>query len=112
MNREDYLRQLDSAGNELFAKGQLLAAAANPINQLRGEVARDWKWWLPGASVAGFAIARWLRLPVPRGKMSAGAMGATQGGAAFWVPMLLKLMPAILAQVVPMFLSLRSGRKS
>lgn len=58
MNREDYLRELEAAGGELQSKVRELAAAANPLNQLRGEVARDWKWWLPGASVAGFAVAR------------------------------------------------------
>lgn len=109
MNREEYLRQLDSAGTELLAKSQLLVAAANPINQLRGEVARDWKWWLPGASVAGFAVARWFRLP--RGKAARGTGGSAQSGAAFWVPMLLKLLPAIIAQLVPVFLSFRTGRK-
>lgn len=110
MNREEYLRQLDSAGDELFAKGQLLVSAANPLNQLRDEVARDWKWWLPGASVAGFAAARWFRLP--RGKGVRGDMGSSgQGGAAFWVPTLLKLLPAILAQLVPVFLNFRAGRK-
>lgn len=110
MNREQYLRQLDVAGNELMARGRLLVAAANPINQLREEVSRDWKWWLPGASVAGFAIARWFRLP--RGNRSRTEAGSSaQFGAAFWVPTLLKLLPAILAQLVPVFLNFRSGRK-
>ncbi|MBU3664297.1 MAG: hypothetical protein FGM15_00255 [Chthoniobacterales bacterium] len=109
MNREQYLRELDSAGRELLAKGRLLAEAANPINQLRGEVARDWKWWLPGASVAGFAAARLLRMP--RGKTAKGTGAQPQSGAAFWVPTLLKLLPAVLAQLVPLFLSLRSGHK-
>ena len=108
MNREDYLRELEVAGGELHGKLQDLTAAANPLNQLRSEVARDWKWWLPGASVAGFAVARLLRMPRGSGK-SADATSA--GGAAFWVPTLLKLLPAALTQIVPLVLSLRSGRK-
>jgi len=35
----------------------------------------------------------------------------TSGGAAFWVPTLIKLLPAALTQLVPLVLSLRSGRK-
>lgn len=108
MNREDYLRELDFAGGELQAKLHDLAAAANPLNQLRSEVARDWKWWLPGASVAGFAAARLLRTPHGGSKR---ADGAPSGGAAFWIPTLLKLLPAALTQLVPLVLSLRSGRK-
>ena len=109
MNREDYMRELEAAGGEMQARLHDLAAAANPLNQLRSEVARDWKWWLPGASVAGFAAARLLR--VPRGGVkNAGA--ASAGGAAFWVPTLLKLLPAALTQLVPLVLSLRSGRKN
>jgi hypothetical protein len=110
MNREEYLRELESAGRELKARAHHLAEAANPINQLRGEVARDWKWWLPGASLAGFAVARLLRsVGGIRGPVRTGA--APGGGAAFWVPALVKLLPAVMTQLVPLFLSLRSGRK-
>jgi hypothetical protein len=111
MNREEYLRELDAAGGELQAKVRELAVAANPLNQLRSEVARDWKWWLPGASVAGFAAARLLRMPLGRPKGQSGGSPAADG-AAFWVPTLLKLLPAALTQLVPLFLSLRSGRKN
>jgi len=110
MNRDEYLRELETAGLELQAKTRDLAEAANPLNQLRSEVARDWKWWLPGASVAGFAVARLVRsggARVMRGKSG----DETAGGAAFWVPTLLKLLPAALTQLVPLVLSLRSGRK-
>ena len=110
MNRDEYLRELESAGLELKAKLHDLAEAANPINQLRSEVARDWKWWLPGASMAGFAAARLLRSGgnrVMRGKSG----DQTSAGAAYWVPTLIKLLPAALTQLVPLFLSLRSGRK-
>lgn len=110
MNREDYLRELEAAGGELQSKVRELAAAANPLNQLRGEVARDWKWWLPGASVAGFAVARFLRLPAGRGA-SGRASQASAGGAGFWIPVVLKLLPGTLTQLVPLILSLRSGRK-
>ena len=110
MNRDDYLRELDAAGLELKAKTRDLAEAANPLNQLRSEVARDWKWWLPGASVAGFAAARLLRSG--SGRAMRGASGAQpSGGASFWVPVVLKLLPAALTQLVPLVLSLRSGRK-
>jgi hypothetical protein len=108
MSREDYLRELEVAGGELQGKFQDLTAAANPLNQLRSEVARDWKWWLPGASVAGFAVARLLRMP--RGSIKS-VDAASAGGAAYWVPTLLKLLPAALTQIVPLVLSLRSGRK-
>ncbi len=110
MNREDYVRELEAAGGELHSKVRELAAAANPLNQLRGEVARDWKWWLPGASVAGFAVARFLRLPAGGGS-SGGAPQASAGGAGFWIPVVLKLLPGTLTQLVPLILSLRSGRK-
>ena len=109
MNREDYLRELDSAGRELKRSGENLVSAANPINQLRHGVAHDWKWWLPGASVAGFAMARLLRRPAK--KQKAGKADAATTGAAFWVPLLIKLVPAAAAQLVPLLLSLRSGRK-
>jgi hypothetical protein len=110
MSREDYLRELASAGLELQARVYDLAEAANPLNQLRTEVARDWKWWLPGASVAGFAAARLLRPAGGRARQS-GDGGAPNAGAVFWVPTLLKLLPAVASQLVPLFLSLRSGRK-
>lgn len=109
MNREDYLRELESAGRMLHRSGQNLLTAANPVNQLRHGVAHEWKWWLPGASVAGFAIARFLRRPAR--KQKAGKHEVPQSGAAFWVPTLAKLLPALLTQLVPLFLSLRSGRK-
>lgn len=110
MNREDYLRELDCAGSQLKQSGQALAAAANPVSQIRHGVANDWKWWLPGASVAGFAFARLLRRPA-RGRRKTGKREEPRTGAVFWVPLLLKLLPAALAQLVPLFLSLRSGRK-
>lgn len=110
MNREEYLRELDAAGEELQVRIRKLASAANPFNQIRSEVARDWKWWLPGASVAGFAAARLLRSPGKHG--SKRERSASAHGAAFWIPTLLKLMPGLLTQLVPLFLSLRSGRKS
>lgn len=110
MNREAYLRELSAAGAELQAKIQNLAEAANPLNHLRNEVSRDWKWWLPGASVAGFAVARLLRPGRPRGRMGEAGV-APSAGAVFWVPTLLKLLPALASQLVPLFLSLRSGRK-
>ena len=110
MNREDYLRELASAGRELQEKTHDLAEAANPLNQLRSEVARDWKWWLPGASVAGFAVARLLRPGSSSAR--AGRPGSTpNAGAVFWVPTLLKLLPAVASQLVPLFWSFRSGRK-
>ena len=109
MNREDYLRELESAGRELRRSGGDLMAAANPVNQLRHGVAHEWKWWLPGASVAGFALARLLRRPARR--RAAGQPEAAKSGVAFWIPLLLKLIPGALTQLVPLFLSLRSGRK-
>jgi hypothetical protein len=109
MNRDDYLRELESAGRELKRSGDNLLAAANPVNQLRHGVVHDWKWWLPGASVAGFALARFLRRPARRQEMSKPAAART--GAALWVPLLIKLLPATVSQLVPLFLSLRSGRK-
>ena len=109
MNREDYLRELESAGCELRRSGRELVAAANPVNQLRHGVVHEWKWWLPGASVAGFALARLLRRPAR--KRETGKQESPRSGAAFWVPTLIKLLPAVMTQLVPLFLSLRSGRK-
>jgi hypothetical protein len=112
MNREDYLRELDSAGRELKRSGANLVSAANPINQLRHGVAHEWKWWLPGASVAGFALARLLRRPARQANQAkAAGQNAAQTGAAFWIPLLVKWVPAALAQLAPLLLSLRSGRK-
>jgi len=110
MKREEYLRELESAGLALKARTHELAEAVNPINQLRSEVARDWKWWLPGASVAGFAVARVLRSGGTRAIRGKSAERPA-GGAAFWVPTLLKLAPAAIAQLLPLLLSLRSGGK-
>jgi hypothetical protein len=110
MNREEYLRELDAAGLELKAKAHDLAEAANPLSQLRSGVARDWKWWLPGASMAGFATARLLRFRGATAKPGRTG-GQPEAGAAFWVPTLLKFLPAVMTQLVPLFLSLRSGRK-
>lgn len=110
MNREEYLRELDSAGRELKLRGETLAAAANPLSQLRHGVVRDWKIWLPGASAAGFVLARILRRK-PSPKSSPRDRQTAQTGAAFWVPVLIKLLPAVATQLVPLFLSLRSGRK-
>jgi hypothetical protein len=111
MNREQYLRELETAGNDLQARIRELGVAANPLNQLRSEVVRDWKWWLPGASVAGFAAARLLRLGGSAAKQGKGA-SIPASGAALWIPMLAKVLPAVLTQIVPLVLSLRSGRKN
>ena len=111
MNREQYLRELETAGKELQSKFSELTVAANPLNQLRSEVVRDWKWWLPGASVAGFAAARFLRFGGAAAKRGP-ANASPASGAAFWIPALVKLLPAVLTQLVPLVLSLRSGRKS
>ena len=108
MTRDEYLRELDSAGRELKQSGERFVAAANPLNQLRFGVAHDWKWWLPGASLAGFAMARLLRHPR---SANAGRQEPAATGAAFWVPLVLKFLPATAAQLVPLILSLRSGRK-
>ena len=110
MKREDYLRDLEASGREMRAAARDLAEAANPVNQLRSEVARDWKWWLPGASMAGFAVARLLRSPRKHGPKKERPSPAA--GAAFWVPVVLKILPGLVGQLVPLFLSLRSGRKN
>ncbi len=109
MNREEYLRELETAGREVQWHGGAFYAAANPVNQLRREIAREWRWWLPGASIVGFLGARLLgraaslhRLGAPEGDVSSAA--------AFWIPTVLKVLPGVLAQLVPLFLSLRSGR--
>lgn len=110
MNREDYLRELDAAGGDLKRSGAALIAAANPIKMVGSGVARDWKWWLPGASIAGFVMARFLRRPVRSRKRDASS-SPSAGGAAYWVPTLIKLLPRLLTQLMPLFLSLRSARK-
>lgn len=107
MNREDYLVELEAAGRDLGRRARVVADAANPLTGLRECVAENWKWWLPAAAVAGFAIARVIR-PSGRG----GLPSHDSGGAAFWVPTLIKLLPSVTAQVVPLILSLRSSRKN
>jgi hypothetical protein len=107
MNREDYLRELETAADDWNRSIRELATAANPLNQLRHGITKDWKWWLPGASVAGFAAARMLLWP-RRPEARRTAPGA---GASFWVPALLKILPPLLAQLAPVILSLRSDRK-
>ena len=109
MKKEDYLRELDAAGFEMSAGLQELAAAANPVALLRCSVARGWRWWLPAAAAAGFVAARLLRSPASRPGRPTRS-GGSSGGAAFWVPTLLKLLPAATAQLVPLILSLRGGR--
>jgi hypothetical protein len=49
---------------------------------------------------------------MPTGKVKGRATDSAASGAAYWVPVLLKLLPAALTQLVPLFLSLRSGRKN
>ncbi len=110
MKREDYLRELEAAGQEMSSSVQNLAAASNPLRLLRESVANGWKWWLPGALAAGFLAAQLVRTTACR-KGRPDSSTASSGGAAFWVPTLLKLMPAVTAQLVPLFLSLRSGRR-
>jgi len=109
MNREDYLRELDSAGRELKERIGVLWTAANPVNQLRAGVVREWKWWLPGASAAGFALARFVRRGPSDAKTKSETVPAS--GAALWLPIVVKLLPALLTQLGPLFLSLRSSRK-
>ncbi len=111
MKREDYLHEIEAAGNELHDRARHLMAAANPLNQLRHGVVRDWKWWLPGASAAGFVAARLLRSSSHKKASHKTGEHPPATGAAFWVPTLLKLLPALLTQLVPLFLSVRSGRK-
>jgi hypothetical protein len=111
MKRDDYLREIEAAANELQARTHDLAVAANPLNQLRSGVVRDWKWWLPGASAAGFVAARLLRRSPDGNAPRRGSGPSAVTGATFWIPTLLKLMPALLSQLVPLFLSVRSGRK-
>lgn len=107
MNREDYLRELEAASEDWNRSIRELAVAANPINQLRHGITKDWKWWLPGATVAGFAAARMLLWP--RGAKSVGKPGLS--GAAFWISTLVKVLPSLLTQLAPVILSLRSDRK-
>jgi hypothetical protein len=56
-------------------------------------------------------VARFLR---PGGSAAKQGKGGAipASGAALWVPMLLKVLPAVLTQIVPLVLSLRSGRKN
>jgi hypothetical protein len=113
MNREDYLRELESAGAEVKTSLAGLLEAANPVSQLRHEVSRDWKWWLPGSASAGLVAAMLLQRPrrQSRGPGQNNSRGPARGGAAYWVPTLLKILPGAIVQLVPLFLSLRSGRK-
>ena len=110
MTREDCLRELDVAGRELSVQARSLAKAANPLNQLRASVTRDWKWWLPGALITGFAVAQILRAPGAATNRG-GNPGSSAGGAAFWIPTFLKTVPAAAAQLLPLILSLRAERK-
>jgi hypothetical protein len=111
MKRGDYLREIEAAANELRVRTRDLVEAANPLNQLRSGLVRDWKWWLPGASAAGFVAARLLRRSSFGNAPRREAGAAHAGGATFWIPTLLKLLPALLSQLIPIFLSVRSGRK-
>lgn len=106
MNREQYLVELDDAGRELGRSARMAADAANPLKGLRECVAANWKWWLPAAAAAGFAAARVIRSSGPRGSTVPGG-----GAAAFWIPTLVKLLPAVTTQIVPLILSLRTARK-
>ena len=110
MKRDDYLRELETAGQEMSSSARDLAAAANPLTLLRESVACGWKWWLPGALAAGFLASQLMRPSVGR-KGHGDPSASSSGGAAFWVPVVLKLLPAVTAQLMPLFLSLRSCRK-
>lgn len=111
MKKEDYLREMKAAGHDLSAGARKLGAAASPVGLLRCSISRGWQWWLPAAAVGGFAISKILRA-ARRDKKTHGATAASpSSGAAFWVPALLKLLPAMTAQIVPLILSLRAGRR-
>jgi hypothetical protein len=111
MKRDDYLREIEAAASELRARTRVLVEAANPLNQLRSGIVRDWRWWLPGASAAGFVAARLLRRSSVVNAPWRESGTAPVTGATFWIPTLLKLLPALLSQLIPLFLSVRSGRK-
>lgn len=110
MKKEDYMRLIESAGQDLVVGVKHLTIAANPVGLLRGCVVQGWHWWLPGAAVTGFASAKLLRSAFCK-KKKRGDVLASPHGFAFWIPTLLKLAPAVLAQIVPLILSLRSHRK-
>lgn len=107
MNREDYMREIAAAGRELFSRAEELSAAANPVALLKASISREWKWWVPSAAVAGFVLARLLRAQGPGG----GKSSPSSSGAAYWVPVVAKLVPALATQIVPLILSLRSRRE-
>lgn len=108
MKSEDYLREIDAAGRELSARARVLSAAANPVTLVRASISRDWKWWLPAAAAAGFVAARILRAP-----SSGGAKGSSSpaSSSSYWIPVVIKLLPAVTSQLVPLILSLRSRRE-
>lgn len=111
MNREEYLRELEAAGFEMSVTGRELVEAANPLTLLRASVSRDWKWWLTGALAAGILAAQFVHRPRRREAPADHHTGAPSGGAAFWVPTMIKLLPAAAVQLVPLFLSLRKTHK-
>ena len=106
MNREDYLRELDAAGQTVHLRLHEIGTALRPANVVR----RRWKWWLSGASLPGFALARFCRCS-SRQKSPSRLVSAAAGGAAFWVPLLLKTAPTILRQLLPLFLSFQDRPK-
>lgn len=109
MKREDHIRRVEEAEQALVMATSHLAEVANPVNQLRRRVAGDWQWWLPGAAIAGFVLATFRRPPSTA--RPARSRGGAPTGAAFWIPTLLRLLPAASAQLIPLFLSLRNDRK-
>lgn len=111
MNREEYLRELESAGEQMSVSAKDLTDAANPVALLRAAVGRNWKWWLPGALAAGLLAAQLMRRSGHSGGR-ADRPGSSSGGAAFWIPTLIKLLPSAAAQIVPLVLSLRSARRT
>lgn len=118
MKREDYLREVEASGAEVRIRLTGLLEAANPLNQLRHEVSRDWKAWITGSGLAGLVAgllargARRRRRSRKDGSVgTATAASGDFGGARFWIPTVLKLLPAAMVQIVPLFMSMRSARK-
>lgn len=111
MKKEDYLREIKSAGHDLSIGVKKLGVAVNPLGLLRTSISQKWHWWLPAAGAGGFITSKILRAITCGKKKTRGKDAPRPAGAAYWIPILLKFLPAMTAQLVPLILSLRSNRK-
>lgn len=99
MTRDEYLRQISESRRTMRDEWAVFRQEVNPLTHLRRSVRRDWRWWLPGAALAGFGASLVTRLRGGRPR-AAGKAAQPAAGKAFWIPLILKWTLPLAGQIV------------